>query len=61
MSSIRGILPQISQAVFRRQLPWLKACSIKTVAMESTGVFWIPLFQVLDERGSEVRLVDALI
>ncbi len=38
---------------------WLKACGIKTVAMESTGVYWIPLFQVLEERGFEVRLVDA--
>ena len=37
----------------------LKACGIKTVAMESTGVYWIPLFQVLEERGFEVRLVDA--
>lgn len=38
---------------------WLKACGIKTVAMESTGVYWIPLFQVLEQRGFEVRLVDA--
>jgi len=38
---------------------WLTECGIKTVAMESTGVYWIPLFQVLDERGFEVRLVDA--
>jgi transposase len=38
---------------------WLKACGVKTVAMESTGVYWIPLFQILEERGFEVRLVDA--
>jgi transposase len=38
---------------------WLKACSIKTVAMESTGVYWIALFQKLEEAGFEVRLVDA--
>jgi transposase len=38
---------------------WLKSCGITTVAMESTGVYWIPLFQILDERGFEVRLVDA--
>jgi transposase len=38
---------------------WLKSCGITTVAMESTGVYWIPLFQVLEERGFEVRLVDA--
>jgi transposase len=38
---------------------WLKACGIRTVAMESTGVYWIPLYQVLDERGFEVCLVNA--
>ncbi len=38
---------------------WLEACKIKTVAMESTGVYWIPLFQILEERGFEVCLVNA--
>jgi len=38
---------------------WLKACGVRTVAMESTGVYWIPLFQVLEERGFEVYLVNA--
>lgn len=42
-----------------RLADWLAACGIKTVAMESTGVYWIPLFQILEERGFEVRLVDA--
>lgn len=42
-----------------RLADWLTKCRIKTVAMESTGVYWIPLFQVLEERGFEVRLVDA--
>jgi transposase len=42
-----------------RLAEWLQACGVKTVAMESTGVYWIPLFQVLEERGFEVRLVDA--
>jgi transposase len=37
---------------------WLHQCRIETVVMESTGVYWIPLFEVLDERGVEVRLVD---
>lgn len=37
---------------------WLKTCGVETVAMESTGVYWIPLFQVLEERGLEVILVD---
>jgi transposase len=35
------------------------ACSIKTVAMESTGVYWIALFQILEGRGLEVCLVNA--
>jgi transposase len=38
---------------------WLEQCGVKTVAMESTGVYWIPLFEVLDRRGFEVKLVDA--
>ena len=38
---------------------WLTACGITTVAMESTGVYWIPLFEILEERGFEVILVDA--
>lgn len=42
-----------------RMADWLKACSIETVVMESTGVYWIPVFQVLEERGFEVKLVDA--
>lgn len=42
-----------------RMADWLRDCGIQTVAMESTGVYWIPVFQVLDERGFEVKLVDA--
>ena len=38
---------------------WLKDCGIKTVAMESTGVYWIALYQKLEEAGFEVLLVDA--
>lgn len=38
---------------------WLKQCGIKTVAMESTGVYWIPVYELLEERGFEVKLVDA--
>ena len=38
---------------------WLKECEIRTVAMEATGVYWIPLFQILEERGLEVCLVNA--
>ena len=38
---------------------WLKQCQIETVAMESTGVYWIPLFQILETQGFEVNLVNA--
>src|SRR5919108_1903897 len=38
---------------------WLLAHQITTVAMESTGVYWIPLYDVLEERGIEVYLVNA--
>ena len=38
---------------------WLQKCRIRTVAMESTGVYWIPLFQILEARGLEVYLVNA--
>jgi len=38
---------------------WLKQCRITTIAMESTGVYWIPVHQILERYGFEVRLVNA--
>jgi len=38
---------------------WLTACKVDTVAMESTGVYWIPLFELLESRGFTVLLVNA--
>jgi len=38
---------------------WLKECKVDSVAMESTGVYWVPLYEVLEERGFAVKLVDA--
>jgi transposase len=38
---------------------WLEACGIDTVAMESTGIYWIPVFEILEARGFEVYLVNA--
>ncbi|MCI1047548.1 IS110 family transposase [Caballeronia zhejiangensis] len=38
---------------------WLLACGVDTVALESTGVFWIPVYEVLEQRGLTVWLVDA--
>ena len=38
---------------------WLTTCGVDTVAMESTGVYWIPLFELLESRGFHVLLVNA--
>jgi transposase len=38
---------------------WLQQCEVETVVMESTGVYWIPVFELLEQRGLEVLLVDA--
>ena len=38
---------------------WLKQCGIRTVAMQSTGVYWIPVYDILEEAGFEVYLVNA--
>src|SRR5262245_7298502 len=37
---------------------WLKACGVTSVALESTGVYWIPLFELLETRGCAVRVID---
>ena len=42
-----------------RLADWLEQQEIITVAMESTGVYWIPLFEILDSRGFDVNLVNA--
>lgn len=38
---------------------WLVACGIDTVAIESTGVYWIPVYRVLESHGLDVHLVNA--
>jgi transposase len=38
---------------------WLQRCGVTTVAMESTGVYWVPLYELLESRGFTVLLVDA--
>ena len=42
-----------------RLAQWLTACGVTTVAMESTGIYWIPVFEILECYGLEVRLVNA--
>ena len=50
----RAFTGQLDQLV-----EWLQACGVQTVAMESTGVYWIPLYQKLERAGLEVVLVNA--
>jgi transposase len=46
-------------ADLHRLADWLVSCGIDTVAMEATGVFWIPVYEILEERKLEVLLVNA--
>lgn len=43
----------------QRMADWLVSAGVKTVAMESTGVYWVPVFEILEERGIEVILANA--
>jgi transposase len=55
--------PVRSYPTFTRDLQeladWLQSCGIRSVAMESTSVYWIPVYQILEARGIEVFLVNA--
>ncbi len=42
-----------------RLADWFALCGVRTVAMESTGVYWIPAYEILEQRGFEVVLVNA--
>lgn len=59
----RSDQPVRSFGVFTEDLyalaDWLVECGVTTVAMEATGVYWIPLYEILDARGLDPRLVDA--
>ena len=46
-------------ADLHKMVKWLKECNIKTIIMESTGVYWIPAFEVLESEGFDVKLVNA--
>jgi len=46
-------------ADLHRLADWLQYCGVTTIAMQSTGVYWIPLYEILDARGFEVFLVNA--
>jgi transposase len=45
-------------ADLQRMVAWLKACGVTTVAMESTGVYWVPVYDAIQESGIEACLVD---
>jgi transposase len=46
-------------ADLHRMAQWLKACGIQTVAMQATGVYWVALYQILEDYGLEVNVVNA--
>lgn len=46
-------------ADLHRLADWLQQCGVTTVALQSTGVYWLPLYDILDGRGLEVYLVNA--
>lgn len=50
---------QAFTADLERMADWLVAMGIKTVAMESTGVYWVPVYEVLEGRGLDVILANA--
>jgi transposase len=43
----------------QRLADWLRQCGVRTVAMESTGVYWVPIYELLEQCGLEVLLVNA--
>jgi len=50
---------QTFTADLHRLADWFAQCGVKTVVMESTGVYWIPIYEILEQRGFKVVLVNA--
>ena len=46
-------------AELRAMADWLKQCKIRTIALQSTGVYWVSVYDILEETGFEVYLVNA--
>src|SRR6266849_4877251 len=46
-------------AALKSMAAWLKSCGVTTVAMQSTGVYWIAVYEVLEKEGFDVYLVNA--
>jgi len=59
----RSEIPVRTFGTFTRDLhalaEWLAGCGITTVAIEATGVYWVPLYEILEEHGLGPRLVDS--
>ena len=56
---VRYELSKLSPPELHELAQWLKRCAIRTVALESTGIYWIALYEVLEQQGFEVRVVNA--
>jgi transposase len=50
---------QTFTADLKEMVKWLRECKIQTIIMESTGVYWIPIYEMLEQNGFEVKLVNA--
>ena len=46
-------------ADLHRLAQWLKGCGVDTVAMQATGVYWVGLYEILEEHGLDVKVVNA--
>ena len=46
-------------AELRAMADWLKQCRIRTIALQSTGVYWVSVYDILEEAGFEVYMVNA--
>src|SRR6267143_1346523 len=55
----QGHWQQMNRKQLKEMALWLKQCAIRTVAMQSTGVYWIAVYDILEEAGLEVYLVNA--
>ena len=55
----RCALSKLSPLNFMKRAQRLKRCRIRTVALESTGIYWLALYEVLEQYGFEVRVVNA--
>jgi len=55
----RCAISRPSPRIFTDWPDWLVSCGIRTVAMEATGVYWIPIYEILEARGIEVLLANA--